>query len=134
MIYPVLLRRKLFFDLLANDKIFGLKDTDSQIERFLIYAGATRIPVPQTIKNWIDTERSVKTTRYFSTVTRLNHIKLFTQLRKEPDSRLKSLQNNFKPYKEFFIYIDTETSNLDNFCKSLINQFSGFVGLNLPTW
>ena len=50
MIYPVLLRRKLFFDLLANDKIFGLKDTDSQIQHFLIYAGATRIPVPQTIK------------------------------------------------------------------------------------
>lgn len=134
MVCAVVLKRKLFFDILCDVGIFRIQTPSSQIEHFLIYAGATKLPVPNTVKNWIDTERSVNTKRYFGTKYFSGNVKLFKKIRKEPKYRLIQLQEKFKNYKEYFAYIDVNTTDLDVFCKSIVNEFSGFVGLNFPIW
>lgn len=132
MITIVVLKRRLFFDILCEAKIFGIIHNIPQLEHFLIYAGATKMPAAQTVRNWVDTERRIQTKRYFPFDAVYKYKNLFNHLRQEPEDKLRLLQQLFRHYRTHFKKINTSTTDLDVFCESVINEFSGFIGLYLP--
>lgn len=134
MAAPVILKRRLFFNIMAECNLFGISTIDSQIEHFMIYGGAYKLPSPNTIKNWTDTERHIKTKRYFGSILTFNHVLLFKHIRVHDDDTLLKIQNQLKPYKDFFGLVDTETTDLDLFCRSIVNQFAKFVDMYIPDW
>lgn len=94
------------------------------LNRIFMAAGyPDEIPGP-TAKSWLQGDRSCKTSMYFPT-GEVDAKRVFRYFRDRPDSKLQQLQRIFREQAlpDSDSPIDTETSDLDRFCWSLVNQF-----------
>lgn len=125
---------KEFFTTLKASELFG----NTSIAQILILlfkaAGAVNDFSEDTAKSWINGKRNCKASTYFPEGKLNNITGAINFFRNRPEENLKKLQRLFGKIKSDSP-IDSKTSDMDIFCKSLVNQFLdllGFERLDMP--
>lgn len=119
---------KDFFNTIKDSGLFGNIPAKQIIVRLFKAAGSMKEFSEDTAQSWIDNKRNCKTSKYFPNGKLNNESDAIKFFKNHPKDKLKELQQLFgkagcdSP-------IDLKTNDMDIFCKSLVNQFLDFLGL-----
>lgn len=99
------------------------------LQSFFNTAGCINDPAEETLKSWLYSKRNCKVNTYFPN-GQADSNRLFRYFKNRPERKLQQLQQVFRNQAALGCNspIDTETSDLDIFCWSLVNQFLDLLG------
>ena len=119
---------KTFTDAIKDSEL--TKDsTPTNIVNLFIAAGRMEGFTEQAAAHWVSGRRNCKVSTYFPGGKITNKVETFNFFRKRPEGKLKNLQLEFRKINDNDSPIDLETTDMDIFCCSLVNQFADLLGL-----